>query len=166
MLRVKPIYDCANRIKKTYNRLDRLSCDYKDKKILIIGDSQKIESNYLKDKGFTNITSTEYEFPESDQISFNIEIDHFKEVYSIIYMSHVLEHTYSPINAMLNVKRMVGDEVYVFLPNEKDGWIEPYHMYSMSQNSWCEMFKRAEFEILETEEFKNIDRVEYFFRLR
>lgn len=165
MERVKPIYDCANRYKKTYTRLDGIPEDFKNKRILIIGDSQKVESDYLKKKGFTKVCSSEFEFPEEDQLCFNIETGHLAEHFDLVYMSHVLEHTYSPLNAIMNAKRMSLGEVYVFVPNEEDGWIEPYHLYSMSLNSWCEMFKRAELKVLESKEFENIDRGEYFFRL-
>lgn len=167
-LRRKPNYSSEKRKEITYTRLDKIPEDYKDKKILIIGDSQKIESSYLKQKGFLRITSCEYDYPEEEQKRFNIEKDILSEKFDLIYLSHVLEHCLSPFKALLHIREMLKDDgkIFVFLPEEAFCWQKLYHLYCFNFDQWQIFLKRTWLKIISAEVTPLTDRYEYLFILQ
>ena len=158
-MKVKPHYDSPQRFEKTYFRLDWIPED-KDLKILLIGDSQKVESDYLKSKGYKNVTSSEYEFPLPDQIVFDIETASLPEKFDLIFCSHVLEHLKDPKQAFLNIKKMVkkGGQAYIFVPEYEICQIYDYHISCLRLDDWLKIFGDVKHK-----QFLNLDQEEYFF---
>ena len=164
LARVKPDYSEAM-LRKNRFRLDHIPDEYMHKRILIIGDAQMVESAYLKDKGFTNVVSSERDYPFGLQLSFDIEDEFLDQKFDLIYCSHVLEHCMSAYKALHNLKMMLNGELMIFVPAEEDCWIEDYHISCFTSNGWHNLIKRVGLRLLESKEFKNNDRNEYYFKV-
>ena len=162
---LRPEYT-QERLEHTRKRLDRIPDSYRSKKIVIFGDAQRIESKCLIERGFNDVISCEYEFPEEGQVWQNIE-EHSNFKADIVWASHVLEHCYSLYWAAYYVHEMLthGGEFFVHVPSEEWGWHEPYHLYSLTYKGWVELFKRARFRNVFSDKVQNKERIEYFYRL-
>ena len=79
--RVKPNYNEA-RLVKSGIRINEIPDEYKDKRILLVGDAEGVEKRLLEKRGFTNIVSGEsrvnsgsifvYEAPAEDTYCVSI----------------------------------------------------------------------------------------------
>lgn len=159
---VRPDYREDKYKEKTYCRLRRIDDSYKDKSILIIGDSQNLESEFLKARGFSNIKSCEKDFPEGTSFPLDIENQATEEKFDLVYISHVLEHTFKPQEALKNLRKMVSGHLMIYVPEELDCKLERYHYSCFSWAFWMDLIKKAGFEIIEFNTYQNV-RQEYYF---
>jgi len=142
--------------------------EYKDKKILIVGDAESVEKEYLLKKGFRDVISTDLYYPSEGQFRLDIERSFLDERFDLIFISHVLEHCIFLFRAIRNIRKMLKDDgvVYIFTPNESDGWRLLYHYYSFNFEGWKELFKRAFLTPIREGVVNVINRQNYFYVLR
>ena len=94
--RVKPNYNEA-RLVKSGIRINEIPDEYKDKRILLVGDAEGVEKRLLEKRGFTNIVSTDLCYLTEGQRKLDIEKEVLPERFDLIFMSHILEH-YNSLN--------------------------------------------------------------------
>lgn len=161
---VKPDYSGSTR-GKVEKRLSVIDDYFKDKYILLVGDSQKLESSILKEKGFTNITSMERDFPEEDQICFDLQVGNWTgDQFDLVYCSHVLEHMIVPSKALRNIKKMCKEFFYMYVPEQEACKIYDYHYSCFDSNKWKELIQKCGFRVMSFTEQLNHDHKEYFFK--
>ena len=132
-----------NHLGITFFFFKSLNIDNKDKTFLDIGcgngETNKTEAKW---QGLDLVNETEniikgdaHELPFNDK-SFNI-----------IFSSHALEHTLSPIICLLEMKRVLKDDgdLIIGVPLSP-GFIYPGHIYVMSLQGWKNLFEQVGFK--------------------
>ena len=162
------IYDARVR-RITYRRI-KVPDNFKDKKVLILGDAFGIERKFLQKRGFKNITTTvasKKEVVGENVIICDIHNLPFDdEEFDFIYASHILEHAVAPMIALEEIYRIMkkGALALLWMPYHDRGQILYYHYSCFRPFVWWNLIQKSKFSKIR--EYENKDRSEtgYFIR--
>ena len=164
----KSIYD--KRITDITIRRITIPESFKEKKILILGDAFGVESKYLRELGFKNITSQVADKREIVGENFIVcdmhELTFNDGEFDFIYASHILEHSIAPMLALEEIRRVMkaGAEGLFWMPYHDRGQSLPYHFACFRPHVWRDLIKKAKLTL--TGELENKDRFEWGYKIK
>jgi len=133
-----------------------------DDAILEIGAGYGVNANYLYEKGFRNLTISEYDYNAISKYLFSkvsIEEKQFTHItnscYDVILMSHVLEHLYD-IDAKIEKLRKLlkqNGRLFIEIPNNENPIIRrsmshSYHYLFFTKQNVIDLLKRFKLNII------------------
>ena len=76
--------------------------------------------------------------------------------FDVVFCSHILEHTVSPIIVLDEIKRVLRDDgkVVIGVPHYP-GFLGDDHNYILTPGGWKHLFHRSGFKVLDAEEARN-----------
>jgi len=144
MLGEAPIKD--NHLGITLDFFKSLSIDNKTKKLLDIGCGDKktkdvIESEYFGVDLFGDVPIDAHELPLADN------------KFDIVFCSHMLEHTLSPLICLMEMKRVIKEDGDIVIGVPVDpGFFDKGHNYILTEKGWSHLIKQAGLKIIKTSE--------------
>lgn len=145
----KSIYD--KRIVAITTRRLMIPEEFKEKKILILGDAFGIESVHLQKIGFKNLTCTVADQREVADGLFVVcdihKLPFGSGEYDFVYASHILEHAVAPMIALEEIYRVMkkGGRGLFWMPYHDKGQKLPYHFSCFRPYVWRDLIRKAGF---------------------
>jgi ubiquinone/menaquinone biosynthesis C-methylase UbiE len=138
-----------NHLSITFDFFRELNIDNKDKTFLDIGCG----------KGRTNVTKAKWSGIDlvHHDINNNIvkcdahELLFLDKEFDIIFSSHTLEHTLSPLICLLEMNRVLKNDgdLIIGVPLYP-GFVYPGHNYVLTEGGWKHLIQQAGFDIVDT----------------
>lgn len=138
--------DDAQHLGLTIDFFKSLDIDNKNKRFLDIGCGDGRTSNRIK-SGYIGIDL----FAENPMDAHELEFD--SDLFDIVFCSHTLEHTISPLMCLLEIKRVVKEsgDVIIGVPVDP-GFFDKGHNYILTKKGWSHLIKQAGLKIIKTSE--------------
>lgn len=144
-------YNVMNHFTYTFNFFKDLNIDSEDKTFVDIGCQTDILKNIVKSKW---IGQDIFPHPEFDTCDIHTLI-YEDNSHDIIFCSHTLEHTFSPLIALMEMKRVMKKDGDLILGVPVyPGFMCEEHFYILPVKSWELLITRAGLKIEKVSEVK------------
>lgn len=125
----------------------RMNIDSADKSLLDVGCGSN-QTSIVKAK-WTGVDLIQNK-KENTYVGDAHELPFGDENFNIVFSSHALEHTISPLICLLEMNRVLkmGGELLIGVPMDP-GFITTCHNYVLTEKGWAHLIKKAGFDIIE-----------------